>query len=77
MQSLKDELCNRSISINPTELNSHESNFPSNTLFDELNCIKLEEITHNKEKYRHKYKTVKKDLLKVSIFLIRIIGRLL
>lgn len=40
---------------------------PSNTLFDELSCLKLEEVTHDKEKYRHKYKSVKKDLLNVSI----------
>lgn len=44
-----------------------ETNVPSNTLFDELNCLKLEEVTHDKEKYRHKYKSVKKDLLNVSI----------
>lgn len=70
LQSLKDELYNKSISNNPTDLNCHESNVPSKTLFDELSCIKLEEVTHNKEKYRHKYKTIKKDLLKVSIFFI-------
>jgi hypothetical protein len=40
---------------------------PSNTLFDELSCLKLEEVTRDKEKYRHKYKSVKKDLINVSI----------
>lgn len=40
----------------------------SNTLYDELNYVKLEEVTHDKEKYRHKYKLVKKDLLNVNIF---------
>jgi len=40
----------------------------SNTLFDELSCLKLEEVTHDKEKYRHKYKSLKKDLLSVSIY---------
>lgn len=39
----------------------------SNTLFNELSCLKLEEITHDKEKYRHKYKSIKKDLSNVSI----------
>jgi len=39
----------------------------SNTLFNELSCLKLEEITHDKEKYRHKYKSMKKDLSNVSI----------
>lgn len=43
-----------------------EINVPSNTLFDELSCLKLEEVTHDKEKYRHKYKSVKKDLVNVS-----------
>lgn len=41
---------------------------PSNTLFEELNFIKLEEVTRDKDKYRHKYKSLKKDLLDVSIF---------
>jgi len=45
-----------------------EANVPMNTLFDELSCLKLEEVTHDKEKYRHKYKSVRKDLLNVSIF---------
>jgi len=40
----------------------------SNTLFDELSCLKLEEVTHDKEKYRHKYKSIKKDLLNVSFY---------
>lgn len=48
-------------------LSCQESNIvPSNTLFDELSCLKLEEVTHDKEKYRHKYKSTKKELLNVS-----------
>lgn len=43
---------------------------PSNTLFEELNFIKLEEVTRDKDKYRHKYKSLKKDILNVSIFQI-------
>lgn len=39
----------------------------SNTLFNELSCLKLEEITHDKERYRHKYKSMKKNLSNVSI----------
>ncbi|KAL5245443.1 hypothetical protein ACI65C_012853 [Semiaphis heraclei] len=61
--SLKDELCNKSITNNPTNISGQENNaVPSNTLFNELSCLKLEEITHDKEKYRHKYKSIKKDL---------------
>ncbi|CAI6368867.1 unnamed protein product [Macrosiphum euphorbiae] len=66
--SLKDELCNKSITNNPTNISGQETNaMSSNTLFNELSCLKLEEITHDKEKYRHKYKSMKKDLSNVSI----------
>lgn len=51
-------------------MNSSCQGLASNTLFDELNCLKLEEVTHDKEKYRHKYKSVKKDLLNVSIYIL-------
>lgn len=40
---------------------------PSSILFNELSCLELEEITHDKEKYRHKYKSIKKELSNVSI----------
>jgi len=57
-------LYNKSI----TNISSQETNaVSSNTLFNELSCLKLEEITHDKEKYRHKYKSMKKDLSNVSI----------
>ncbi|XP_026816304.1 uncharacterized protein PFB0765w-like isoform X1 [Rhopalosiphum maidis] len=66
--SLKDELCNKSITNNPTNISGQESNsMPSNTLFNELSCLKLEEITHDKEKYRHKYKSIKKELSNTEI----------
>jgi len=68
LQSLKDELCNKSISNNPLNSSCKEVNAPISTLFDELNCFKLEEVTHDKEKYRHKYKSIRKDLSNVSIF---------
>ncbi|VVC44049.1 Hypothetical protein CINCED_3A008045 [Cinara cedri] len=62
--SLKDELCNKSISNNQMNSSCQEANIISpNTLFEELNFIKLEEVTRDKEKYRHKYKSLKKDLL--------------
>ncbi|XP_025408109.1 uncharacterized protein PFB0145c-like isoform X2 [Sipha flava] len=66
--SLKDELCNKSISISPAKSSNQETNniMPSNTLFDELSCLKLEEVTRDKEKYRHKYKSVKKDLINIE-----------
>lgn len=51
-------------------MNSSCQGLASNTLFDELNCLKLEEVTHDKEKYRHKYKSVKKDLLNVSFYVL-------
>ncbi|XP_027840644.2 putative leucine-rich repeat-containing protein DDB_G0290503 isoform X2 [Aphis gossypii] len=61
--SLKDELCNKSITNNPSNISGQEANaVPSNTLFNELSCLKLEEITHDKEKYRHKYKSIKREL---------------
>ncbi|KAF0772968.1 putative leucine-rich repeat-containing protein isoform X1 [Aphis craccivora] len=61
--SLKDELCNKSITNNPSNISNQEANsVPSNTLFNELSCLKLEEITHDKEKYRHKYKSIKREL---------------
>lgn len=66
--SLKDELCNKSITNNPTNISGQENNaMTSNTLFNELSCLKLEEITHDKEKYRHKYKSIKKDLSNTKI----------
>ncbi|XP_016662205.1 interaptin isoform X2 [Acyrthosiphon pisum] len=66
--SLKDELCNKSITNNPTNISGQETNvMSSNTLFNELSCLKLEEITHDKEKYRHKYKSIKKDLSNTKI----------
>ncbi|XP_025202114.1 putative leucine-rich repeat-containing protein DDB_G0290503 isoform X2 [Melanaphis sacchari] len=66
--SLKDELCNKSITNNPTNISSQEANsMPPNTLFNELSCLKLEEITHDKEKYRHKYKSIKKELSNTEI----------
>jgi len=40
----------------------------SNTLFDELCYLKLEKVTHDKEQYRQKYKSIKKDLLNVSFY---------
>lgn len=51
-------------------MNSSCQGLASNTLFDELSCIKLEEVTRDKEKYRHKYKSIKKDLLNVSIYIL-------
>ncbi|KAL4131608.1 hypothetical protein QTP88_008900 [Uroleucon formosanum] len=66
--SLKDELCNKSITNNPTNLSSQETSaMSSNTLFNELSCLKLEEITHDKERYRHKYKSMKKNLSNTQI----------
>lgn len=60
---------NKSVSNNVMDSNHPEDVVvPSNTLFDELSCIKLEEVTHDKEKYRHKYKSIKKELSNVSIF---------
>lgn len=46
---------------------SNEANLAnSNTLFDELKCLKLEEVTKDKEKFKQKYKATKKDLINVS-----------
>lgn len=61
-------MSNKSISNIPSNnIQGANNGFSSNTLFDELSSIKLEEMTRDKEKYRHKYKSLKKDLLNVSI----------
>ncbi|XP_060836163.1 paramyosin-like [Rhopalosiphum padi] len=66
--SLKDQLCNKPITNNQTNISGQESNsMPSSILFNELSCLELEEITHDKEKYRHKYKSIKKELSNTEI----------
>lgn len=68
LQSLKDELCSKALSRSPMSNSySNEVNLAnSNTLFDELKCLKLEEVTKDKEKFKQKYKTTKRDLINVS-----------
>ncbi|XP_050542279.1 golgin subfamily B member 1-like isoform X2 [Daktulosphaira vitifoliae] len=63
--SLKDEIHSKILSKSPMSNSySNEASLAnSNTLFDELKCLKLEEVTKDKEKFKQKYKTTKRDLL--------------
>ncbi|XP_050432035.1 putative leucine-rich repeat-containing protein DDB_G0290503 isoform X2 [Adelges cooleyi] len=63
--SLKDELYSKALSKSPvfnSSKNDDANVAQSNTLFDELKCLKLEEVTRDKEKFKQKYKSTRKDL---------------